>query len=112
MTDKEQADKTRIDKECVHWGTRILMFRGLAARGWKINFSPSDPGFGAEGLTLQNKKEIIIHWPTGAPNYALMLHAIAHAVGGSGHDSEVFHQFQFLVTEYMTPVSLWEMTGK
>jgi hypothetical protein len=100
MTESERADQL-----CVDWGNRILMFEGLVGNGWSINFTPSRPGFGAEGLAIQKDKEIIIHWPTGKPHYPLMLHEIAHAIGGSGHDSEVFHQFQGLVEKYMKPLT-------
>lgn len=86
------------DQECIEWAEGVLHNEGL--EDWKIEFSPSKEGYGYEGICLQDSKVIVIHWLSGLPNHALMLHEIAHAIAGSGHDSEFAHQFMFLVEKY------------
>jgi len=86
------------DYSCIRWGESILREQGLS--DWTVTWTPG----GAEGIALFKTRNISIHWPEGNPDYALMLHEIAHAVCGKpGHDSEYAHQYMQLVREYFTP---------
>jgi len=83
---------------CIQWGESILREHGLS--DWTVTWTPG----GTEGIALFKTRNISIHWPEGNPDYALMLHEIAHAVcGRPGHDSEYAHQYMRLVREYFTP---------
>lgn len=92
-----------IDAEAVEWAESVMYLEALVEHGWSFEFTPNKKDFpGCEGLTLQDSKTIIMHWPTGRPNYPLILHEIAHArMGRGGHDSDTFHEFQRLVEKYM-----------
>lgn len=93
-------------EECLNWARFVLHLEGHSE--WEIEFSESQSG--AEGITLFNGKKIILHWPRNICWPVLCLHEIAHVKrgdhGSNQHDSEFAHQFMYLVTKYMRPVSL------
>lgn len=85
--------------ELLAWAATILHAEGHG--DWSIRHSLPGP---IEGITMFKTKEIIIHWPRVEPDYALMLHEIAHVcVGRGGHDSEFAHQYMRLVRTYLWP---------
>lgn len=85
---------TNPDLLCIMWGSVILALEGHS--DWEIEFSAGS----REGIVLRNVKTIIIHWPMGQPDVALMLHEIAHVVSGSGHDSWFAHVNMRLTRTY------------
>lgn len=85
---------TSQDLMCLMWGAMILALEGHS--DWRIEFSAGL----REGIVLRNDKIIIVHWPTGEPDVALVLHEITHVVSGGGHDAWFAHVNMRLVKEY------------
>lgn len=85
---------TGPDLLCLMWGALVLTLEGHG--DWEIEFYPG----GREGIVLRSSKTLVIHWPTGEPDVALLLHEISHVVSGTGHDSWFAHVNMRLVREY------------
>lgn len=99
---RENRSPPRVDDDqrCVAWGLAILEARGFGE--WKIDFTVGDS---AEGIVIFKTKTICIHWPQGKPDFALMLHEIAHLNPRcQGHNSEFAMHYLYLVKEFMIPV--------
>lgn len=95
--DVAERDPKTLDSECIKWGQDILRKKGHDA--WTIKWSH---GSSSEGVAIFKTKLIYIRWPSGCPNYSLMLHEIAHVVTGPrGHDSEFAHQYMYLVRRFL-----------
>jgi hypothetical protein len=92
-----------LDQACVDWGYDILAKEDRA--DWTIEFSTG----GVEGIVLFKNKVICIHWEEGKPDYALMIHEIAHVVSGprepgeSPHDSNYAHVLTQMIRQYFDP---------